>query len=39
MDLERAVTFPDWKRVLEAEAGLDGTTDSTAPPPLALGLR
>lgn len=23
MDLERAVSFPDWKRVLEAETGLD----------------
>ena len=28
MDLERAVSFPDWKRVLEAETGLDGAVRS-----------
>lgn len=28
MDLVRAVSFPDWKRVLEAETGLDGAVRS-----------
>ena len=28
MDLERAFSFPDWKRALEAETSLDGAVRS-----------